>query len=197
MAYESFYFANGSIISDIKELRDILMSAEGKHFEHHVNDYKNDFATWIQYSLLNPSLAEKLRKTKDVYETIRILDESLGVEKQEDDDEVADEEAEQETQEDSSPDEVWQENVSDANNVNDASEKKEIEKEVEDLMSETRKVSEQVDNSHDGKKKDEPVHKFSVRNHRFNEFRALLLGTAFGLLVGMIVMYILIMNGVF
>lgn len=194
MAYESFYFANGSIISDVRGLRDILMSAEGKHFEHHVNDYKNDFATWIEKSLLKPELALKLRETTDVYETIRILDESLGESKTNQEElfeETSDEEVEQK---ETTKEQDWDEDDS-----NKGSEKDEIEKEVEDIMSETKKVSEKLESSHESKVKveKEQLTKINIKNHRVHEFRALLLGTLFGVLVGMIVMYILIMNGVF
>ncbi len=60
-----FYLVSGQKLKNLKELAEALEYLDYHHFAHHVNEYKNDFATWIQDIFKEYDLAEKLRKTKN------------------------------------------------------------------------------------------------------------------------------------
>lgn len=68
-----FYLKDGRVIKKIEELPDILENINDETFNFHVNDYKNDFATWIYYDFKNPELAQILRSIKSKEETVRAL----------------------------------------------------------------------------------------------------------------------------
>ena len=223
MANESFYFANGASASNIDELRHILASISPQEFSSHVNSEKNDFASWVEYSLSDPDLARKLRETNDLHEIIKIIDsrsyfqpepqsepsieqsqeltakpkpKKAGSKKNERllREETAKEKSEEIQKE---KDNEWLKEES----LEDPAKKKEIEKEVEELMAETKKSSEKVEAA----KKDLGTGKSevqkslphtSVLSPRKHAIKLLLLGAIFGFIIGLIVMYIVTMNKV-
>lgn len=68
-----FRVCNGEVIRDLEELFESLKNMDDRVFRFHVNDYKNDFASWIRYVWLEPELAMRLSKTTDRQKSIEIL----------------------------------------------------------------------------------------------------------------------------
>jgi len=66
-APETSYFilCNGKPVKNIKELADVMEELEDAVFNHHVNNDKNDFATWIKDVFKDIALAEKITGAKD------------------------------------------------------------------------------------------------------------------------------------
>lgn len=60
-----FILCTGHSIKDIKELAEELGRMEDSVFRFHVNEQRNDFATWIYDVFKNTELAEILGKIKD------------------------------------------------------------------------------------------------------------------------------------
>jgi hypothetical protein len=60
-----FILRNGTPIKSLKELQEVLEYIDDSTFEHHVNEYRNDFANWVRDTLNNPSLAESIQKADD------------------------------------------------------------------------------------------------------------------------------------
>ncbi len=55
-----FLLRNGQPLKSIAELCDALTFIDDITFEHHVNEYRNDFANWIRDVIKNPTLADKV-----------------------------------------------------------------------------------------------------------------------------------------
>lgn len=60
---QCFWVTNGTILSDLVELRDALEHMEDEIFSYHVKGKRNDFANWIEFVLGDTELAAALRKT--------------------------------------------------------------------------------------------------------------------------------------
>lgn len=58
---QCFWVTDGSIISNLVELRDMFDSISLDTFKYHVTQEKNDFADWIEYVLGDKELADELR----------------------------------------------------------------------------------------------------------------------------------------
>ncbi len=68
-----FRLSNGQIIKNLKELPDIIQNIDEAVFKNHVNDVKNDFATWIYNVFRLNDLSVKLGPVKSKEETVRII----------------------------------------------------------------------------------------------------------------------------
>jgi hypothetical protein len=60
-----FVFVSGQKIKNVKELADTLEMIDEQHYKHHANEYKNDFANWINNVFEEFDLAEKVKTAKD------------------------------------------------------------------------------------------------------------------------------------
>ena len=60
-----FKVANGTIIKSLMELDNSLENMGEETFRYHVNDYRNDFTTWIRDTIKDEELANQLLLTKD------------------------------------------------------------------------------------------------------------------------------------
>ena len=60
----AFWVHNGSILSNLLELKDALEAMEDAVFSYHVTKDKNDFADWVESVLRDPDCAAALRKSK-------------------------------------------------------------------------------------------------------------------------------------
>ena len=74
---ESFYTVNGQVLNNIRELAGLLETIQKDHFDHHVNEDKNDFAEWVQYSVGDKKLADRLRKAKKPEDMQQLISERL------------------------------------------------------------------------------------------------------------------------
>lgn len=74
---ERFYFNNGLIASNLRELYNILSIISDDVFYYHVNSEKNDFANWIRDVLKNYGLADKIYGLKTRSEILSVLKDGL------------------------------------------------------------------------------------------------------------------------
>ena len=77
-----FRVANGTVIKGLKELDNSLENIGEETFRYHVNDYRNDFSTWIRDTIKDEELANQLLLTKDKSRTqvlvLRRIVQTLG-----------------------------------------------------------------------------------------------------------------------
>ena len=64
-----FVVADGKKLKNIIELADALETMSEEIFRHHVNEYKNDFSSWIKDVFYDHSLAEDMSRAKNKLET--------------------------------------------------------------------------------------------------------------------------------
>jgi hypothetical protein len=60
-----FILRNGQPVKSLQELMTILDYIDDTTFDHHVNDYRNDFATWIENAVGDVALAQQIRAATD------------------------------------------------------------------------------------------------------------------------------------
>lgn len=70
---QHFLLRNGQTIKSLAELCDALNYVDDITFEHHVNDYRNDFANWIRDIIKNPALADKVLATHNKEDMLKVL----------------------------------------------------------------------------------------------------------------------------
>ena len=68
-----FRVANGTIIKGLMDLDSSLENMGEETFKYHVNDYRNDFSTWIRDVIKDEKLANELLLTKDKCRTQVLL----------------------------------------------------------------------------------------------------------------------------
>ncbi|MGV8141138.1 MAG: acetate/propionate family kinase [Candidatus Woesearchaeota archaeon] len=70
-----FVLQNGKVIKDLEELVQVLKNIDKKVFEYHVNDSKNDFASWIQYVFRSKRLAETIEdmRYREIHQMIKVI----------------------------------------------------------------------------------------------------------------------------
>lgn len=69
-----FVLSNGTRISSVDELKDVIKSIDDNMFSQHVNAEKNDFSSWISHVFEDNDLADKLVSAKTKSEFIDVLD---------------------------------------------------------------------------------------------------------------------------
>lgn len=60
----SFYLADGRVCTDLEELAQAIDDITDEVFYHHVSDFHNDFANWVEHIFDEKNLAETLRSSK-------------------------------------------------------------------------------------------------------------------------------------
>ena len=75
---ESFYTVNGLVLNNIRELAALLESIQKEHFDHHVNEDKNDFSEWIKYSVGDEKLAGRMKKAKTPQQMQKLISQRLS-----------------------------------------------------------------------------------------------------------------------
>ena len=68
-----FVLVTGEKLRNIKELADTLENIDNFHYQHHVNENKNDFANWIRDVFEEFDLAEKIKTAKNKNHTRLII----------------------------------------------------------------------------------------------------------------------------
>lgn len=68
-----FILQDGRKIESIFQLIDELETMGEDAFRHHVNDMRNDFASWVRDVFASPSLAEEMQSMRDRIETQRAI----------------------------------------------------------------------------------------------------------------------------
>jgi hypothetical protein len=60
-----FYLRSGKVLRNLKELSLEFHDMDDATFSHHVNAEKNDFASWIKYTIKDDALANTIENLKD------------------------------------------------------------------------------------------------------------------------------------
>jgi hypothetical protein len=82
-----FYFSGGRRASDIEELKSFLEGMDENEFKNHVNNEKNDFATWVEHVFNENKLAHDMREVLDKDGMVIILEDFLEKKKHEEEEE--------------------------------------------------------------------------------------------------------------
>lgn len=72
-----FYLHEGGSLSSLEELFTELQTMEDHVFSHHVNEERNDFATWVRDVMDERKLAKNIELTKNQDDLCRLLFMSL------------------------------------------------------------------------------------------------------------------------
>ncbi len=73
-----FHFRDGKKAHNLMDLRNVIEKMPLDEFNHHVDEFNNDFANWVEFVYKNPELANDLRKVTTRREILEILDVELG-----------------------------------------------------------------------------------------------------------------------
>jgi len=65
-----FWVVDGTVIRGLKELAEAVDAMDYNIFEHHVNNGRNDFATWVEDVFELDNLSRDLRTTQDKNRTV-------------------------------------------------------------------------------------------------------------------------------
>lgn len=68
-----FVLQDGRAVKTIYQLVDELETMSEEMFQHHVNEYKNDFANWIEHVFDEKHLADELRYIENRIDTQRAI----------------------------------------------------------------------------------------------------------------------------
>lgn len=63
-ADQCFWTHDGPVLRNLKDLAVAFTKINEKQFKYHANKEKNDFASWVEFVLLDPECARNLRKAK-------------------------------------------------------------------------------------------------------------------------------------
>lgn len=74
---QSFWVNDGQILNSLAALHKALEDMEKDIFAHHVNNEKNDFATWVEVVLCDGECADDLRKVRDVKKAVAVTEKHL------------------------------------------------------------------------------------------------------------------------
>lgn len=63
--HECFWLQDGSVLTNLMDLRDAFKEMSDEAFAHHVTGGRNDFSDWVQFVLRDQQCAEALRTASD------------------------------------------------------------------------------------------------------------------------------------
>jgi hypothetical protein len=61
---EQFRLSSGTVLKNLEELSNALKTMDSEVFEHHVNEFRNDFSNWIKASVGDSVLADRVLEVK-------------------------------------------------------------------------------------------------------------------------------------
>jgi len=70
---QHFFLHDGRRLKNLAELLDVLNYIDVLVFNHHVNENKNDFSTWIRDVFQDNELADKVKKTRSINGMKKVL----------------------------------------------------------------------------------------------------------------------------
>jgi hypothetical protein len=74
-----FWCNNGTVIRDLKELKESLTGMSDQTFAYHHNEIKKDFANWIKYVLGDEKLATDLENTTNRQKAAQAVEERYSL----------------------------------------------------------------------------------------------------------------------
>ena len=72
--HQWFMLKNGKKLSSLTELKESLKHIDDETYFHHVNEYKNDFSSWIRQVFMDATLADKIINARSRNELISVLE---------------------------------------------------------------------------------------------------------------------------
>ena len=72
-----FYTHDGTVLSNLYELKNALGKMGRQTYVHHVTDDKNDFARWVREVLVDDKLANDLAKAAGQKEAAKLVSERI------------------------------------------------------------------------------------------------------------------------
>lgn len=75
---ELFIASDGRIIRNLWELLDFVKSAKEEAFAHHVNEFRNDIAAWVEDIVLDTELSDRIRHTTNQAEMHKLIEKRLA-----------------------------------------------------------------------------------------------------------------------
>jgi hypothetical protein len=72
-AGKDFVLKDGTKLHSLKDLYGHLSTITDADFRHHVNEQKNDFASWVEHAHGDKYLAQSLRQAKSKEEIQKII----------------------------------------------------------------------------------------------------------------------------
>ncbi len=73
-----FHFRDGRQAHNLQDLKEAIEEMPLDEFNHHVDEFNNDFANWIEFVYQNSALANDLRKLTSRKEILNVLNVELG-----------------------------------------------------------------------------------------------------------------------
>ncbi len=70
-----FWCNNGTVIRDMKELKDALAAMTDQTFSYHSNAIKKDFSNWIKYVIGDVQLATDLENATNRQKALQVVEE--------------------------------------------------------------------------------------------------------------------------
>ncbi len=74
---ELFIASDGRVIRNLWELLDFVKSAKEDSFKHHVNELRNDIATWVEEIVLDDDLSRRIRDAANRAEMHKLIESRL------------------------------------------------------------------------------------------------------------------------
>jgi len=74
---KAFFMMNGKVVTRLVDLPDNIENSDDQTFSYHVNDQKNDFASWISNVFNAKQLARKISMIKNKGEMVSVLKSQL------------------------------------------------------------------------------------------------------------------------
>src|SRR5438045_650811 len=72
-----FWLHNGPVLSNLRDLGRSLKSMTDLQYRYHANGMKNDFASWVEYVLMDKDCASDLRKAKNRKLAAEVVEKAL------------------------------------------------------------------------------------------------------------------------
>jgi hypothetical protein len=72
-----FHLSDGKTLKNLADLYDELKSMDENIFRQHVNNERNDFASWIKYVIKDEDLADKVNNVKSRDKMMKIIDDEI------------------------------------------------------------------------------------------------------------------------
>lgn len=74
---QCFWIKDGPILRDLIDLRNVLYEITQEQFDHHVDELKNDFASWVEHVLEDEHTSALIQKAKTAKKMLAAIEKSL------------------------------------------------------------------------------------------------------------------------
>lgn len=74
-----FWCHDGQVLSDIKELRDALITMSDETYNYHANEFKKDFSDWVRDIVGDEKLAKDMETASSRETAIRVVEDRCSL----------------------------------------------------------------------------------------------------------------------